>query len=121
MWTSGNGLRKRPLHKFFVTDVKRNVVSIRTFCKTLHPNTLVYSCEFAELNRLGVVEPGAGRGSWWGVGCWRMWAYRGSPQRIQGTTSSVNRQAAPDDNGESLSGGSLLGLSMEESVEVEEG
>jgi hypothetical protein len=23
MWTSGNGLLKRPLHKFFVTDVKR--------------------------------------------------------------------------------------------------
>jgi hypothetical protein len=23
MWTSGNGLLKCPLHKFFVTDVKR--------------------------------------------------------------------------------------------------
>jgi hypothetical protein len=30
MWTSGNGLLKRPLHKFFVTDVK----SARYKCQT---------------------------------------------------------------------------------------
>jgi hypothetical protein len=25
MWTAGNGLLKRPLHKFFVTDVKESL------------------------------------------------------------------------------------------------
>jgi hypothetical protein len=29
MWTSDNGLLKRPLHKFFVTDVKEPVTNVK--------------------------------------------------------------------------------------------
>jgi hypothetical protein len=31
MWTSGNGLLKHPLHKFFVTDVKRARYKCQTY------------------------------------------------------------------------------------------
>jgi hypothetical protein len=29
MWTSVNGLLKRPLHKFFVTDVKESQLNVK--------------------------------------------------------------------------------------------
>jgi hypothetical protein len=29
MWTSGNGLLKRPLHKFFVTMLKEHVTNVK--------------------------------------------------------------------------------------------
>jgi hypothetical protein len=35
MWTSGNGLLKRPLNKFFVTDVRESVTNVKPISNRL--------------------------------------------------------------------------------------